>query len=327
MSRAPREGDDLATRGGEEAKTTTGAPLSITAIVLTYDEEIHVARCIERLRPLVERIVVVDSFSTDRTVEIARQMGAEVVQRAWKNPADQLNWALETIGVDTDWVLRLDCDEYLEPGLQTALRQRLGSLPSAVAGVEFKLKVIFRGRFIRFGGYYRTWLPRLWRRGAARIEQRWMDERAVLTEGRAIRLSGGDLVDASLKDIDWWTTKHNRYATLHMVDFVCREFDLAPIDRGVETGALGQGWFKRVLRDRIYARAPLYLRAVLYFLQRYILRLGFLDGRRGFVWHFLQGFWLFVLIDAKIDEARAMIRSEGPQAFQVWLRTRHGVEL
>ena len=317
----------MAGHGGDETATTQAAALSITAIVLTFDEEIHIARCIERLRPLVERIVVVDSFSTDRTVEIARQMGVEVLQRSWKNPADQLNWALETIDVATDWILRLDCDEYLEPGLQTALRQRLGGLPNAVTGVEFKLKVIFRGRFIRFGGYYRTWLPRLWRRGAARIEQRWMDERAVLTEGRSIRLLGGDLVDASLKDIDWWTTKHNRYATLHMVDFVSREFGLAPVDRAIETGAMGQGRLKRFLRNRVYGRAPLYLRAVLYFLQRYFLRLGFLDGRRGFVWHFLQGFWLFVLIDAKIDEARTMIRREGPQAFQAWLRARHGVEL
>lgn len=304
-----------------------GAPLSITAIVLTFNEEVHIARCLERLRPLVDRIVVVDSFSTDQTVEIARAFDVEVLQRTWKNPADQLNWALEAVQVRTDWVLRLDCDEYLEPGLQAALRRRLPRLPADITGLEFRLKVLFRGRFIRFGGYYRTWLPRLWRRGAARIEQRWMDERAVLTHGRAIRLVGGDLVDASLKDIDWWTAKHNRYATLHMVDFVSREFGLAPVDRSVETGVNGQGRFKRFLRDRVYAGAPLYLRAVLYFLQRYILRLGFLDGRQGFVWHVLQGFWLFVLIDAKIEEAREMIRREGPDAFRSWLKVRHGVDL
>lgn len=300
---------------------------SITALVLAFNEEIHIARCIERLRPLVERIVVVDSFSTDRTAEIAEALGAEVLRRRWKCHADQLTWALGAMEAKTDWVLRLDCDEYLEPGLLEALRRRLPTLAPDVTGGDLKLKVIFRGKFIRWGGYYRTWLPRLWRTGAVRIEQRWMDERAVLIRGRSVRLGGGDLVDENLKDIDWWTAKHNRYATLHMVDFVTREFGLAPIDRSVEQGGHAQGRFKRFLRNRVYGSAPLYLRAVLYFLQRYVLRLGFLDGRRGFVWHVLQGFWLFVLIDAKIDEARVMIRRDGPESFKAWLLARHGLEL
>ncbi len=302
-------------------------PLSITVIILTFNEEIHIARCIGRIAPLVERIVVVDSFSTDRTIEIARAMGAEVVQRAFKNQADQFQWALDASDIRTEWVLRLDADEYLETGLVDAIRQRLPTMPEDATGLDLKLKVIFRDRWIRYGGYYSTLLTRMWRTHAGYYEQRWMDERIVLTRGCSMRLQGGDLVDHSLKDIGWWTDKHNRYATRQMVDFINREYHLFPIDDRVERRAHTQARWKRFLRNRVFGRAPLYLRSILYFFYRYVLRLGFLDGRQGFVWHFLQGFWFFVLIDAKIDEARTYIRAHGIDAFKAHLSSHHKIDI
>jgi glycosyltransferase involved in cell wall biosynthesis len=300
---------------------------SITVIILAFNEEAHIERCITRLWPVAHRIVVIDSYSSDRTPDIARRLGAEVVQRRWKNHAEQLQWGLDTIGATTDWVMRIDCDEYLEEGLQRQIIARLADLPKTVTGIDFKLKVIFRGRFIRWGGYYRTYLTRLWRTGAARVEQRWMDERLVLSHGETLRLRGGDLVDENLKDIDWWTTKHNAYATGHMIDFISLEYKLTPVDRGLELGDDPRLRWKRFLRNRFYSSMPLYLRSVLYYIQRYVFRLGFLDGKEGFVWHFLQGFWLFVLMDAKIDEARGYIRAHGVEAFKAHLRERHQVEL
>ena len=276
----------------------------------------HIGRCIARIRPIARRIVVIDSFSTDDTVAIARSLSAEVLEHPFVNHADQLGWGLEAANITTDWVLRLDCDEYLEEGLLRELAERLPGLPDAVTGIEFRLKLIFRKRFIRWGGYHRTWLLRLWRRGEAGIEPRWMDERMVLNRGGPMRLHDGDLVDENLKDIGWWTSKHNVYATRHMIDIVGREHGLLPHPRR-----------RRFLRDVVYPRAPLYWRAALYYLQRYVLRLGFLDGREGFVWHFLQGFWIFVLIDAKVDEARAYIREHGIEAFKAHVRDRHGIEL
>jgi len=152
-----------------------------------------------------------------------------------------------------------------------------------------------------------------------------MDERMVLSHGEALRLRAGDLVDENLKDIDWWTDKHNRYATAHMIDFIDLDYPLRP--EGLRVRDKGASRRKRFLRNVVYGRAPLYLRAVLYYLQRYVLRLGFLDGREGFLWHFLQGFWLFVLMDAKIDEARSYIRAHGVDAFKEHLRERHGVQV
>jgi glycosyltransferase involved in cell wall biosynthesis len=305
-------------------RTAISGKLSITAIVLTFNEEIHIERCLTRIMPLVERVVVVDSFSTDRTAEIAHAFGVEVLQHAWKNYSDQFQWALDNARPVTDWVLRLDADEYLEDACQAELRRRLAGLPADVTGLQLRLKVIFRGRWIRHGRYYSTLLLRLWRSGVGQIEQRWMDEHIVLAHGRTERIGGGDLVDHNLNDIGWWTEKHNRYATRHMVDHVNREFALFTEDERIRDTD-GAARTRRFLKNAIYGRAPIYLRALLFYLYRYIVRLGFLDGRQGFVFHFLHGFWMMVLIDAKIDEARSFIRQHGVEAFRQHLRTHHGI--
>jgi glycosyltransferase involved in cell wall biosynthesis len=298
---------------------------SITAIILSFNEEVHIARCIERLWPVVQRIVVIDSFSTDRTVEIARSLGAEVLQNVFRNHAAQFQWGVDHAQVTTDWTIRIDCDEYLEDGLIDAIVSQVPSLSQDVTACTFKLKVIFRGKFIRWGGCYRTILTRLWRTGVGHIEQRWMDERIVTTHGVHHRLQGGDLVDENLKDITWWTDKHNSYATKHMIDFISLEQPLFPVDARIQADVNGTAKWKRFLRNIVYGGAPLYLRAVLYFFQRYFLRLGFLDGRNGFAWHFLQGFWLFVLMDAKVDEARQFIDEHGLDAFKQHLVERFGI--
>lgn len=300
-------------------------PLSLTVIVLTLNEELHIGRCLESLVGLAERMIVVDSFSTDRTVEIARAAGAEVLQRPFKNQADQFQWALDTCTVTSEWILRLDADEYLEPALRDEIHARLPQLDADVTGVRLKRKVFFRDRWIKWGGYYPAIFLRLWRSGAGRIEQRWMDEHALLTRGRSIQFEH-DFVDRNLKDITWWTDKHNRFATRQMVDFLALEFPLFEVDREVERSQQ-QASIKRFLRNRVFGRTPLYLRGLLYFLYRYFLRLGFLDGRQGFVFHFLQGFWNWMLIDAKIDEGRAYIRIHGVDAFKMYLREHHNIEI
>ncbi len=309
------------------ATVAAGGKMSITVIILTFDEEIHIERCITRIASLVERVLVVDSFSTDRTVEIARGLGAEVVQRAFKNQADQFQWALDSRAITSDWVLRLDADEYLESGLIDAIRRCLPTLPADVTGLDFKLKVIFRDRWIRWGGYYSTLLTRMWRPCAGHYEQRWMDERIVLSRGRSLHLTGGDLVDHSLKDIGWWTEKHNRYATRQMVDFINREYHLFPIDDDLERSAHAQARWKRFLRNRVFGLAPLYLRSVMYFFYRYVFRFGFLDGRQGLLFHSLQGYWYFLLIDAKIEEARDYIGTHGVDSFREQLRRAYDINV
>lgn len=309
----------------EHRSPTCSQPLSITAVILTFNEALHIGRCVSRIAPLVQRVLVVDSFSTDDTVSIARAHGAEVVQRPWVTYADQFQWALDQMEIETDWILRLDADEYLEDALVEEIRSMLPGQPAAVTGLRLKRKVIFRGRWIRFGGLYPTILLRLWRPGKGRIEQRWMDEHMVLTQGHAVTLDH-DMVDENLNDISWWTDKHNGYATRQMLDFLQLEHDLRPGDATLETQRDQAGW-KRVIKNRVFGRMPLYLRGTVYFLFRFFLLLGFLDGRQGFLFHFLQGWWNWMLVDAKIDEARRFIAANGVDAFKQHIRRRHGYSL
>jgi hypothetical protein len=153
-----------------------------------------------------------------------------------------------------------------------------------------------------------------------------MDEHIVLDQGRAERVTGGDLVDHNLKDIGWWTDKHNRYATRHMVDYINREYGLfAEDDRMQHADQAARK--KRYLKNSVYGRMPIYLRSVLFYVYRYVFRLGFLDGKTGFLFHTLHGLWVMLLIDAKIDEARRFIKERGIEAFKDHLRTVHKIDV
>ena len=190
-----------AARAGTEAPRANGARLPITVIILTLNEQIHIERCLSRIMPLVERVVVVDSFSTDRTVEIARSMGVEGLQHYWKNYSNQFQWGIDNAAPTTEWVMRLDADEYLEEPLIAELQETLPALGPEITGVNLRLKVIFRNQWIRHGGYYPTLLLRIWRNGVGRIEQRWMDEHIVLSHGDSIT-TRGNFVDQNLMDIE-----------------------------------------------------------------------------------------------------------------------------
>lgn len=321
-----------AASGSDEHRDTGVTRLPVTVLILTFNEELHIARCISRIAPYVERVIVIDSFSTDQTMEIARGLGAEAVQRAFVTQSEQFQWAQDTLPLTSDWILRLDADEYLEDGLLRSLEQTLEHLDAGVTGLDFKLKVIFKGHFLRWGGYYETWLTRMWRRGAGYYDTRLMDEKITLRHGRSLRVARGDLVDENLNDITWWTEKHNRYATRQMADFIAVEYGLSDYGRAVSDTSSASGLnshnkVKRFLRHSVYRRVPLYVRSVLYFLYRYLLRLGFLDGKVGFVWHSLQGFWYFMLTDVKIEEARTYIAKHGPDAFKEHLLQRHNIKL
>lgn len=274
------------------------ARLPITVVILAFNEELHIARAIASVG-FADRVVVVDSGSTDRTVELAKAAGAEVCHHPFVNYADQFAWALQHCAIATPWTLRLDADEVIGPDLAANIARILPSLPGDVTGINFKRRHVFMGRWVRHGGRYPLVLLRLWRTGFGRIEARWMDEHILVESGRTITLDGS-FADINLNDSLYFTDKHNRYATREALDVVLLKYGLAPIDDARELGSSSrQAGFKRLVKDRFYNRLPFGLGPLAYFLWRFVFQLGFLDGREGRIYHVLQGFWYRFLVDVR----------------------------
>lgn len=300
--------------------------MPVTALILTYNEGLHIERCLSRVVPYVERVVVVDSFSTDQTLTLAQQYGADILQRRFTNHAEQFQWGLDECKVSTAWVMKLDADEYFEETALSELRRRISISGDDVSGFEFRRKVYFQDRWMRHGRAYSAVLLRVWRNGRGSVEQRWMDEHVVVDRGRVERIKAGDLVDHNLNGLTWWIEKHNRYATRNMIDLINAEVGLFVEDGRLRRDA-SSARTTRWLKSSFYDRAPLYLRALMLFLYRYIFCVGFLDGRRGLIFHFMQGLWFRILVDAKVDEARRVIAAHGVEAFKRQLLARDGIRL
>lgn len=268
--------------------------LSISAIVLTYNEEIHIRRCLENAFRVVKDVFVIDSFSTDRTCEIAKECGATVLQHKYVNQAQQFQWALDNCPISTEWTLRMDADEYLTDELIDELSRKLPTLPDDVTGCILPLRVVFMGKMLKHGLHHQVQILRMWRTGTVYMEQRWMDERCVLKSGRAVNMKNS-FVDHNLKGLGEFTIKHNGYSNREAFMEINRRYNLVDDKESDELSA-------RNRQKSSYYKLPRFFRAFLYFSVRYFLFLGFLDGLRGFVWLTLQAYWYRFLVDAKLYE-------------------------
>ena len=280
--------------------------MKVVAIVLTFNEEQHLRRCIESIKAVVDEVVVMDCFSTDATLDIAKELGARVIQRAWINYANQFNFALTQLEQDVDWVLRIDADEYLTPALAAEIQENLASLPANVEGVYLPRRMTFLGRLIRHGGVFPVHVLRLFRNGAGECENRWMDEH-IKVAGSTVNFNN-ELIDDNLNSLTWWVDKHNKYASREVVDMLNLEYGFMPHDTVASLSDGSQASLKRWIKENVYSRLPGGFRAFAYFCYRYFLRLGFLDGKEGTAFHVLQGFWYRYLVDAKLAEVRAYMR-------------------
>jgi len=281
---------------------------SVAVVILTYNESIHLPRALEHVRSFAKEVFVVDSFSTDNTVELAKAGGAMVLQHPFTNYARQFEWALENAPITADWVMRLDADEIIESDLAEEIVSKLPELPTDVTGVNLNRKTIFQGKFIRHGGRYPLTLLRIWRRGKGHIEDRWMDEHMYLTDGRTVTFKGG-FADHNLLDLTFFTAKHNSYASREALDALSQKLKLfEPQIALTGESTATQAKIKRFFKESLYNRLPFEISATLYFLFRYVIQLGFLDGRAGFMYHVLQGFWYRYLVGAKLREMELAAR-------------------
>ncbi len=298
--------------------------LDITTIILTYNEELHIRRCLENVCAFSKKVYVIDSPSTDKTVEICKEFpNVEVVAHKYPgNQAAQFNWALDNIKIDTEWILRLDADEYLLPELVAELQKRVPSLDKNITGITFKRRHIFLERWMK-RGTYPVMILRMFRKGKAICEQRLMDEHIELLEGENITFEH-DFVDHNLNNISWWAQKHVNYAVREAAELLDVEYDITGADSG--TRNLSPATLKKRSLKLKYARQPLFWRSFAYFCYRYFLKFGFLEGKEGFLWHFLQGWWYRTLVDAKIYEIKKFCGND-KQKIKIHLRDVYKIEL
>lgn len=280
--------------------------LPISVIILTYNEEKNIRESLESVYSWADEIFIVDSYSTDKTLEIAKKYTNKIYQHTFENYGRQRNWAQENLPIKNEWLFHLDADERATPGLFQELQSIFSKPIDNVNGFFVSRKTIFMGRWIRHGGHYPAYHLRIFRKSAGKCEDRKYNQHFIV-QGKILKLKG-NIIDTFAPNLTAMVERHNRWATLEAEELESYQ--------GKNTGQVRVDFFgnpierKRWLRNEIYRRLPLFLRPFLYFIYRYFVRLGFLDGIEGFVFHTLQGFWAQFLIDAKIYEYRKMGRTK-----------------
>jgi glycosyltransferase involved in cell wall biosynthesis len=286
--------------GASQADKNSLLPI---AVVLTQNEELNLEACLCSLAELIHTVYVVDSGSTDRTAEIAERYGAVFLQHPFESHTQQWRWALDQLPLTAEWILGLDADQRLTSELREELRRLFHGPADQLEGVHgfyVKRRQVFRGRWIRHGGYYPKYLLKLFRRDKLVLDVDELVDHHFYVDG-PVRKLRFDLIEDNRKedDISFWIDKHNRYATRLAHEEVRRAGRTASPIAPRLFGSPDQRilW----LKSR-WHRLPRYLRPVAYFVYRYFIRLGFLDGKEGFTFHFLQALWFRLLIDIEVEE-------------------------
>lgn len=274
--------------------------VDLTVVILTKNEEKNLRKCIESFRGIPKRIIVVDSYSTDSTVDVAKSFGAEVVEHRFENHAAQFNWAIENLDIDTMWVSKMDADEEWLPELAEEIENKLYKLSDNVKGVILRRRVYFMGRWLRHGGKYPELLLRIFRAGYGMSEMKMMDEHLIITDGDTVTFEN-DFIDNNNKSLEWWINKHNWYSNKEVLDRQMKT-DNNSNESVNDTTTSFQAKMKRFLKNNGYYSLPKFFRAHIYFIYRYYFRLGFLDGLEGKIYTFLQAYWYRFLVDAKMYE-------------------------
>lgn len=268
----------------------------LTAIILTRNEEKNIAACLGSIAGFASRAVVVDCGSADRTVEIARALGADVLEHAFTYYAAQFNYALENAAIATKWTLRLDADERFTPEVCKKCESLMEKhADDDISGIVIESDFYFLGRLMKHGGSKKRKIM-VFKTGLGRIEDRKRDAHTVLLSGRPVAIAER-FVHNDFKDLYSYIARYNWYGTRELSDYLAFR-DGAPQE--VNTDA-------KLLRHRkkkygLYYRAPMFLRAFLWFCYNYYLRLGFLDGREGYLYHWFENYWYRFLVDARIYE-------------------------
>jgi glycosyltransferase involved in cell wall biosynthesis len=268
----------------------------IGILILSYNEELHLERCIVNAKKLSDQIFVVDSFSTDNSISILKKHNVEYLKHPFKTHAKQINIGIEHFPFPVKWLFRLDCDEYLSDDLIKEIKAKIeNSEENSYNGFFIQRKVNFLHGILHYGMINPIWLLRLWKRADGKCNDLWMDEKIELANPKTARLNGL-LYDHNLNDLTWWIQKHNHYATREAYEILRQKYYLhSPQETETQD--------RRVVQSKkLYNQFPIFVRPFVLFIYAYFIKLGFLDGKRGLIWNFLQVFWYRFLVDVKVFE-------------------------
>ncbi len=276
--------------------------IPLSAVVLTKDEEKNIKSCLDTIEGWADEIFIVDSGSSDRTLEIASQYTRNIFEHPFLDYASQRNWAQDNLPLSHDWVFHIDADERVSPDLTEQIRNAFSEGQfERVNGFLVRRKIRFLGSYIKHGGIYPTYHCRVFRRSCGRCESRRYDQH-FLVIGGTNRLES-DLIEETASSLFSWTARHNRWAQMEAAELRSKTLGSAvgQVQANITGSAIER---RRWLRTSIYARSPMFIRSLLYFLLRYVVRGGFLDGTPGLIYHVLHGFWFRFYVDACVYEAR-----------------------
>jgi glycosyltransferase involved in cell wall biosynthesis len=271
-------------------------------IILTYNEEVHLGRLLQSISELNAQVFILDSGSTDNTIEIGGQFGATFLYNKFENHPKQWDYALKNFSVKTPWVICIDADQVVTPELKNHLINFRNEDHSGINGIYFNRKNFFKGRWIKHGGYYPFYLLKMFRYGMGYSDTNENMDHRFIVPGKSEVWKDGIILEENLKEnnIRFWIDKHNRYSDLVAQEEVERMMEMR--SQTIKPHFWGSPDERTAWRKQLWWKLPRYVRPMIYFIQRLIFQLGILDGRTGIIFHFLQGFWFRLIVDIKIDE-------------------------
>jgi len=280
--------------------------MNITALIITKNEEIHIERCINNIKKLVSDVLIIDSFSNDNTIEIAKKLNIKFIQNKFINHAKQFNFGLSQLSQDTDWVLKIDADEILTSSLIAEIKNKLPQLDKNINGIYIKRHLVFQDTLIKYGRLSPVRLLRLFRFQKGKCDNRWVDEK-IKVEGKTVQFKEY-IIDQNLKSLSEWIRKHDRYSSAEALNYLLIKYN--PLFNNIEQSQLNFETLNVVsLKSRnLYVKLPLIIRVFIIFFYRYFFCLGFLHGKAGLIYFFLQSLWYRILVDAKILEVEKLIK-------------------
>lgn len=269
--------------------------MSVSVMIFTLNEETHLPSCLDCLK-WSDDVIVVDSFSKDKTEAICRERGVRFFQNKFEGFGKQRNWALDNITVKNPWILVLDADERVTPELELELKRLAQSTPDDVGAYRVRRRFYMWGRWLKHSSLYPTWVVRFIHRDRVRYENRGHAETQQV-QGQILDLEH-DLIDENLKGIDEWFERQNRYSTKDA------SYELQHEGRAWGIGELfsGDPLKRRAALKRVAYRMP--ARGLLYFFYSYVVRKGFLDGKDGFVFCVMRSMYQTMLGVKKYDMKR-----------------------